>query len=106
MDDPRWLRLITVGLVLAALAVGYFLLTGKFTSKNIPTAETKVTQPIPSPQPTLIPLVSPSPQVMGENTTNRGNMVTLPRTGSPLVLLGVIALGVMISGLSLRKFPD
>lgn len=33
MEDPRWLRLITIGLVLAALAVGYFLLSGRFSPK-------------------------------------------------------------------------
>lgn len=34
MESPNWLRLVTVGLVLAAMAVGYFLLSNRFVSNK------------------------------------------------------------------------
>lgn len=107
MDDPRWIRLITVGLVLAALAVGYFLLTGRFTSNNVQKNQNQINEVTPIPQPTIMPDAttnSPSstPSAMA---AARRNITILPRTGYQQVLLAIIAFGVMISGLGLRKFP-
>ena len=113
MDDPRWLRLIAVGLVLAALAVGYFLLTGRFTSNK------QADRAVPTPQPTIIPSVPPSPEAVdlygnvgvdSQSTPSATSspitdIYTLPRTGNPQAFLAVIALGIMVSGLGLRKFP-
>lgn len=115
MEDPRWLRLITVGLVLAALAVGYFLLTGRFntanqprpTNRGISASPTPVSQAAPtgSPQadtgsdsqaPTPAPSATPDP---------RRNLTILPATGYTQALLGIISIGVMVSGLGLRKYP-
>lgn len=101
MDDPRWLKLITIGLVLASLAVGYFLFSGRLSS----------TQPTPSPSILGENIKSspvPAPASAYERIVNRtrDGVQVLPRTGSPLALLGIISAGVMISGLGLRKFPD
>lgn len=115
MDDPRWLRLITLGLVLAALAVGYFLITGRFTQTNLVRTQSETNQVVSSSQPTIIPESSPT-IVLGQNTQNIPStpqrtgssptiVTTLPRTGNPQIFLGIIAIGVMISGLGLRKFP-
>lgn len=119
MDNPIWLRVITVGLVLAALAVGYFLLTGRFSSSKVVKPNTQViNQASPTPVATMIPTTnSGSNSVLGQNTETRtqatppamaaarNNVTTLPRTGFPIVLAGIISAGVMISGLGLRKFP-
>lgn len=116
MDDPIWLRVITVGLVLAALAVGYFLLTGRFSSnKTVKTNNQVLNQVSPTPVPTMIPKTNNAPNsILGQNSqvtppamaAARNNVNTLPRTGFSVVLLGIISTGVMISGLGLRKFPD
>lgn len=89
-----------VGLVLAALAVGYFLLTGRFTSNSTRQIQNEVSEVASTPAPTLQPA---TPSAIG--STTRRDIRVLPRTGSPLISLGIIALGVMVSGLSLRKFP-
>lgn len=102
MEDPRWLRVITVGLVLAALAVGYFLLTGRFTSDNTKKAQTQISQASPTP---TIPVLEPSPSIPPAMAAARENKTTLPKTGYPQALLAVISIGVMISGLGLRRFP-
>ncbi len=124
MEDPRWLRLVTVGLVLAALAVGYFLLTGRFSSSNQAKPNKAVINQV---NPTPIPVASET-TMRGENTPNptpldaglgayptaspsaaapypRGNVTTLPRTGDLQLILVIISTGIMVSGLSLRKFP-
>lgn len=109
MEDPRWLRLVTVGLVLAALAVGYFLLTGRFTSNN-------QSKPSPTPIPAVSETTTPTPSSVGVGSSPsatpsavasdpRMNVTTLPATGYQLIILGMISAGVMISGLGLRKYP-
>ncbi len=98
-----------VGLVLAALAVGYFLLTGRFTS-NKTTTQTEVPEITVTPQPTLTPII-PVQKTQDTQVTPpamaaaRNRITTLPKTGYPQVLLGIITIGIMVSGLGLRKFP-
>ena len=104
MQDNIWLRLITVGLVLAALAVGYFLLSGRLTSKQAgPTA---------NPEPTVLgqnAKVTPSPSPASAYTRiaerSQANVQTLPNTGFPALLAVVFSVSAIISGWSLRKFP-
>lgn len=112
MDDPRWLRLITIGLVLAALAVGYFLLTGGLSSSSSKQAQNLNSKVGSSPVPTIIPAPSASPSVLGQNVIQSspspipvGGVTTLPRTGFPIILIGTISAGVMIAGWGLRRFP-
>lgn len=119
MDDPRVLRIITVGLVLAALAVVYFLFTGGFSlgKPRVNQSQTnKVTQS-PTPTPTATPgatpsvagqtLPSPTPSSAYNALANRaqGNVQTLPRTGFPAGLAVVFSASAIVSGFSLRKFP-
>lgn len=113
MDDPRWLRLITIGLILAALAVGYFLLTGRFSS----TSTTK-TQPSPTPSvlgqdlqaastsnPASTPAPTPASAYNRIVSRTQGGATTLPKTGFPLGLAVVFSISAIISGFGLRKFP-
>ena len=80
MDDPIWLRVITVGLVLAALAVGYFLLTGRFSSNKVVKPNTQVLNQVSStPVPTVIPTTnSGSNYVLGQNTEVRPSATPVP----------------------------
>lgn len=115
MDDPRVLRIITVGLVLAALAVGYFLLTGGFSvkSKKIQT-QSQVNTVVESPIPTAVDGVaiqaspSPSPLSAYQRIINRSQsrVQTLPNTGFPAGLAVVFSVGTLVSGWSLRKYPN
>ena len=117
MEDPRWLRLMTIGLVLAAIAVGYFLFTGRFSS-NTSKSGTQVSQASPSPIPATSPSVlgenrasaSPSPvsayDRIAQRTTKGGQPVqTLPNTGLPLGLLVIFSASGVIIGWGLQKFP-
>ncbi|MBI2018419.1 hypothetical protein HYS96_01805 [Candidatus Daviesbacteria bacterium] len=113
MEDPRWLRLITIGLVLAALAVGYFLLTGRLSPNSTTRTQTQVNKAVESPTPNAVPGVTPpsSPTPTPASAYSRivertqDGVKSLPKTGFPQALLTVISIGVMISGLGLRKFP-
>lgn len=109
MDDPRWLRLITIGLVLAALAVGYFLVSGRFAankSTRQAQAPKQVQQMSPSPSPIVSPTPQPSPQALGVTQGGqREGVQTLPRTGFPLALIGIFSASAMIAGWGLCKFP-
>lgn len=106
MDDPKWLRLITIGLVLAAIAVGYFLFTGRLSSNKI--SKTK-SSPTPSTLGQNVK-VTPSPTPVSAYTTvanrTQGQTQTLPSTGFPLGLAVVFSVSALVSGWSLRKFPE
>jgi len=106
MEDPRWLRLVTIGLVLAALVVGYFLISGGFSQKaNKPQAE--VASVTSTPQPTLLPTVPPTPTSAYSRIADRskGGVEILPKTGFPIFLSGVLSASAVIVGWGLRKFP-
>lgn len=119
MEDQKWLRLVTVGLVLAAVAVGYFLFTSRFSSNKsnkavlgtVPSATASAT---PSVAPSIKPVVAikptPSPtsayNKIVERTTKGGQSAeTLPRTGFPIVSTVILLSSIMISGWGLRRFP-
>lgn len=114
MDDPRLLRIITVGLVLASLAVGYFLLTGGLgvKPKKVQTQPTQVNRIVESPIPTAVPIATAQPQQTATPSAysrivdrNRSNVQILPNTGFPVGLAIVFSASAIISGWSLRKFP-
>jgi len=121
MDDPRWLRIITIGLVLAALVVGYFLLTGGLSVKKtntVPQAN-KVQQtvaPSATVEPTPFSLivdsqVSPTPKpssVSAYSTIASRYQVeaqALPKTGFPVELATIFSISAIICGWSLCKYP-
>lgn len=105
MDDPRILRVITVGLVLAALAVGYFLLTGGLSTKKPKTQST--------PTPTARPVITIQPQQTATPSAysriaerSQRSVQALPNTGFPVGLAVVFSISAMVSGFSLRKYPN
>jgi|GEM_PF-1967413 hypothetical protein len=120
MDDPKWLKLVVIGLVLAALATGYFLLSGRLTSNKAATPGTQVNKNIPT------ATAAASPSVLGQATQgtpvpvsssaptsaysaivdrNQGGVQNLPNTGSPVIFVSALAVSSMLVGWGLRKFP-
>jgi len=116
MDDPRWLRVITVGLILAVLAVGYFILTGGFTTSKTQKAQTQTNQqsnivqaPSSVSSPTTTAQPSPTTPTSAYSRIverNQSNIQTLPATGFPAGLAVVFSVGTIITGRSLRKYPQ
>ncbi|MBU1032194.1 hypothetical protein KKE03_04735 [Patescibacteria group bacterium] len=109
MENSRWLGLITIGLIIAALAVGYFLLTGRFTSEKDEAVE-------PSPTPTVLgqdvqtsPVVSPSPTPISAYdriaARSQNQTQTLPKTAFPTGLAVVFSISAMTIGWGLHKYP-
>ncbi len=111
MDNPRWLRIIIIGLILAALAITYYLLTGAFSlkgkSSNL-TNNTQQTIPAPSvvPTPSVIPTSAPKTAFDRITERNQKQVQNLPNTGFPEMLAGMLLISVMTVGLGLRKFPN
>lgn len=115
MDDPRVLRIITVGLVLASLAVGYFLLTGGLApkSKKVQTQTTPPTKIVESPTPLSTPVATVQPQSTATPSAysrivdrTQSGVRTLPATGFPVGLVVIFSVSAIISGWSLRKYPN
>lgn len=116
MDDPRWLRLITVGLVLVALVVGYSLLTGSFVKSKPAQKETQISNEtvVRSPSPSINPSGTPSATPASSSglvngkvaeRNQGGNIQILPKTGFPVILTLAFSLSAIVTGWSLRKFP-
>lgn len=116
MDDPRWIRLVTIGLILAAVAVGYFLISGRlFTNSSVQTQPQEVSvESSPSPSPSVLGQdtsanVSPSPMAQSAYNTiaqrTQGSVQTLPNTGFPAISLGLFSAAAIAIGLALRRFP-
>lgn len=121
MDDPRWLRLIVIGLILAALLVGYMLLSGNFikskpTSKNNEVSNQTTTR---SPNPAItsatasaVPSTSPQASSSARSAYDKisgrsqNGVQTLPRTGIPSGFIVSISILAVIYGWSLRKYSD
>lgn len=116
MEDTTRLKLILVGLFLAATALGYFILTQKRTEVSSKT-QTKPIQQIETskqnPTPTLGvgSTVTPAPGTLGANTqTTKGGQPSngvnsLPATGAEDFLLAAFFASATIIGWSLKKFP-
>lgn len=111
MDDPRWLRVVTVGLILAVLAVGYFILTGGFSVSKPKTVQTQDSQIAGVISPSPIATAEPQPTATPASAYSRilertqANVQTLPNTGFPAGLAAVFSVGTIITGWSLRKYP-
>lgn len=115
MDDPRILRVITVGLVLAVLAVVYFLFTGGFSvnktkTNQISNASSATLGVAASPSPLAVVQAQPKPSATptsAYNTIaarNQSNVQTLPRTGFPVEIAVVFSAYAVGSGFYLRKY--
>lgn len=120
MDDPRWLRLITIGLVLAALAIGYFLLTGRLTSNTTKTSSqvskailssspavtpSPASVPVATSTPAIIPTSSPASAYEAISNRTQETPQTLPKTGFPVGLVTALSVSIIIAGWGLHRFP-
>lgn len=122
MDDPRLLRIILFGLVLAALTIGYLIFSGKFlkpqtiTNKNQPTQTNRAAAGVnATPVPTTIPgtasenLSTPSAytRIMERNQGQKlqAQANSLPKTGLPIALAGAASVSAITVGWFLRKYP-
>ncbi len=119
MENPAWVRMIVVGLVLAILAAGYFLLSGSFV-KSKPKIESSKTvvetvTPVVNGAMYISPTPKPSTQSAYNTILNRtqnqnqnggqGGIQTLPRTGFPVGLISLLSASLAIAGWGLRRFP-
>lgn len=112
MDDPRILKIITVGLVLAALAVGYFLLTGGLSPKKTKQLSTQVNRVVASPTPAVGSVATIQPQQTATPSAysriaerSQRGVQTLPNTAFPSGLAVVFSISAVIAGWFLRKYP-
>ena len=104
MENESRLKLIVAGLVLAAFAVGYFILAQRFqggSSRTSPRPTTPANIVIVSPSPTA----SASPTIVGQ-AGGGTDVSTLPRTGFPLPIAVSLASAAIVSGWFLRKYPN
>lgn len=113
MEDTRWLRLVTIGIVLAAVAVGYFVLAQRFSGNGVSEPQPEVVIATP---PSVLGTddgQSPQPQPLGQAQKSayqriaertKGSVQELPATGFPLILIGIFSAGVLVVGWHLRKF--
>ncbi len=133
MENPTWARMIVVGLILAILAAGYFLLSGGFvkskpktTATSVQTSQVVATDTpaasgnvgvgmvyTPTPSPTPKPSTPSAYNTLLQRNQNQAqnqygtqnNPQTLPRTGFPVGLAVVFSISAAISGWGLRKYP-
>lgn len=103
---------MAIGLVLAAVAVGYFLLSGRLTS-NItktkasptPTVLGQDNQNVPTPTPSVAPSSTPSSAYNALVDRTRNGTQVLPNTGFPVGPAVIFSVSAIIAGWGLRRFP-
>ncbi len=108
MDDSSRLKLIILGLVLAAIAGGYLFFSGRFASKT----NNKIVQatPAPSMPPLVFTTPTPTPRALVQASTlpvsgvSGTNVNNLPKTGIPMDLLGSIGAAGIVIGYALKRF--
>jgi len=106
VESSPWLKLITIGLVLAALAVGYFLVSGRFTSNKTAKQQVKSEKQVQGVAQTAVePSPTPSNAYSRIVERNKSGIQVLPKTGNPAILISIISLSAIASGWGLKKFP-
>lgn len=110
MEDTTRLKLILLGLFLAAASLGYFVFVQKtneqkIASQNRTVEQIEPSENVPTPTPALVGL----PSTLGQTTKGGQGSVRivdeLPKTGIPTGLIAVFSLSGAIIGWSLRRFP-
>ena len=111
MEDTTRLKLILLGLFLAAASLGYFVFIQRSNEQKLEVQNKPVVQIEPS-ENNLTPTPSSgngSPSTLGQTT--KGGQASarvvdeLPKTGIPTGLIAVFSLSGAIIGWSLKKFP-
>lgn len=106
MESSPWLKLITVGLLLAALAVGYFLVSGRFAGNKTAKPQAQAEKQVQGVAQTAVePSPTPSNAYARIVERNKSGVQTLPKTGNPAIFISLISLSAIASGWGLRKFP-
>ncbi len=105
MEADGKLKLIIVGLFLAAFVIGYFIIAQRMQKVKTPPVTGIVQQATPSPAPQPTATLAPTPLNQQKNGNVTG-VSSLPKTGFPLPLAGVFATSAVISGWFLRRFPN
>ncbi|TSC66787.1 MAG: hypothetical protein CEO21_2 [Microgenomates group bacterium Gr01-1014_80] len=100
MEDTTRLKIILLGLFLAALALGYLIFSQRTATQEFQARP--VTQMETTPSTTTQPESQPAPAAQ----TSQANTQTtnLPNTGVHEVLFGALSAAAMFIGLKLRKF--
>ena len=111
MEDTTRLKLILLGLFLAALSLGYFVFVQKTNDQKAAIQNRQVQQIEPS-ENVLTPIpasLAGSPATLGQTTKGGQGSVRivdeLPKTGMPVGLIAIFSLSGAIIGWSLQKFP-
>lgn len=133
MEDTTRLKIILLGLFLAALALGYLIFSQRTTTREFqarPVTQMETTPGVPAGgdpstlgkavvSPTTPPAaqmpatqatVTPTPQTIAQaNETTKGGQTvstnqTLPNTGVPSVLAGIFSALSALAGWKLRRF--
>ncbi len=105
MEADGKLKLIIVGLFLAAFVIGYFIIAQRMQKVQTPPVIGIVQQatPAPSPQPPETPVPN---QLNPQKNGHIKGVSSLPKTGFPIPLAGIFATSAVISGWFLRRFPN
>ncbi len=107
MEADGKLKLIIVGLFLAAFVIGYFIISQRMQRVQTFPVTGIVQQATPSPAPQ--PAETPVPAQLNQQKNGNGNVkgvASLPKTGFPLPLAGIFATSAVVSGWFLRRFPN
>ena len=111
MEDTTRLKLILLGLFLAAAALGYFVFVQRTNEKKMESQNQPVVQIEPSENNlTPTPAISGLPSTLGQTTKGGQASVRvadeLPKTGIPTALIAIFSLSGAIIGWSLQRFPN
>lgn len=94
---------------MAAIAVGYFLLSGRLSPSSFTRTQASPTPSVlgQNAESSSTPSPSATPASAYDRIVDRtqNGTQTLPNTGFPVGLAAVFSISVMISGWGLRKFP-
>lgn len=108
MDQPKWLKLSALGLIIVILGFAFFAVTGRFSSKKytvLPIKEGSIQVASPSPSPIgLLPSPTPNAYQTLANKTNP-KATNLPNTAFPTGLFVIFSSGAALIGFGLKKFP-
>jgi len=110
MEDTTRLRLILVGLFLAAAAIGYFIFDQRrneaqqFRANTETVEQIQVDDVVPTLSPATLGESMPQTTKGGQPLSQKG-VTTLPATGAHDFLIGIFSVSAAIIGFGLRKFP-
>lgn len=108
MEQPKWLKLSALGLLIVILGLTYFVVVGKFSAKR-EASKSKVIQgsvTVASPTPSTSAKPSTSPNAYQKLTDKQavGNAKNLPNTGFAEDAFIFFTAVLILSGMILKKY--